>query len=158
MVNPESNILRFPRTTAFIAAGMMLTACSEPEFVESPGLEQFVTGCDPFTVYSQNRFEPYGTAVRTELSVKAPKSEEIAFAPNEVITVDGWTRTGEVAYPTNPEPIRTDIWFHLKNADGYVSFAGVRGAPTANDETGGFSPDLGTLAELPPECEYQIDN
>jgi hypothetical protein len=163
------NLCHIKLPAVLLASTLAVSACSSSSQEKAvndlpqpePSPTQFVEGCEPYAVYSQNRFQPYGTAVRTEPSTLALKSDEIVFAPNEVIAVDGWTRTGVAAYPTNPYPINNDtnndVWFHLANADAYVSFAGVRGAPTANDPTS-TSSDLGLpLGELKPECEYQID-
>lgn len=138
-----------------LISALAINGCSASEETEVKDntSKQFVEGCETYAVYSQNRFQPYGTAVRAEPSTLAPKTDTI-FAVNEVIPVDGWVRTGEVAYPTNPEPIANDIWFHLAHTGGWVSYAGVRGAPTVNDPTG-VSPELGPLAELKPECEVQ---
>ncbi len=122
------------------AAALAISGCSTsaketspaPSVALSPAPTQFVAGCDTYAVYSQNRYQPYGTAVRDEPSTTAAKTNTL-LAANEVIPVDGWKHTGTVAYPTNIAPIRNDVWFHLAHTGGWVSFAGVRGAPTTPD-------------------------
>lgn len=90
----------------------------------------FSGGCEPFRVIAQNRWKPYGTAVRAGLTVSATKIG--SFAPNEPIYVDGWAR-GDVAYQYNSSPWNSNIWFHLADDSGWVSFAGVRELPTTPD-------------------------
>lgn len=114
----------------------------------------FVTDgdCAPYRVYSQNRWAPLGTAIRAE---PAAESEQIGkFAGNDSIMVDGWLH-GAVAHPTNPEPWNSDVWFHLTDDKGWVSFAGVRGVPTEPDPTL-HSPDGGQPAPLLAPCEGQL--
>lgn len=163
--------------TMTLAVAVGATACTAHEESPAPSpsatssanpdMSQLVSGCKIFRVYSQNRFPPLGTAVRTRPDVLASKSAKFIFAPDEVIPTDGWERTGEVAYPTNSKPIRNDIWYHVapegtsrsrndsKINKAWVSFAGVRGEPTAPDPTGGHSPNLGKLAPLPSKCEIK---
>lgn len=155
--NPNFSKLKLSNIALVVAGGLAITGCTGKPIKLESATKQFVQGCDPYAVYSQNRFEPYGTVVRTEPDVLSIPSKETAFAPNQVIAVDGWTQTGEVVYPTNPKPIRTNIWFHLANSDEYVSFAGVRGEPTAHYVPDGAPLDLGKLADLRLECKYQID-
>ena len=112
--------------------------------------DHFSGGCEKFAVYAQNRWAPYGTAVRTQPDVLAPK-EDKSFAPNEVIAVDGWVHTSQPAYPTNTPPWNSDVWFHVANFDGWVSFAGVRAEPTAQDPTG--RADGGPAAPTTQDCE-----
>ena len=134
------------RTKAFavMLAAAALTSCSENG-------NGFRGGCEKFRVYAQNRWEPLGTAVREEPDVLSSKIEP-SFAPNEVIAVDGWIETGEAVYPTNTPPWNSDIWFHLANSEGWVSFAGVRGTPTSPDP-GGMSGEGGEPAPTTPECK-----
>ncbi|MDB5185940.1 MAG: hypothetical protein JWL85_463 [Candidatus Saccharibacteria bacterium] len=112
-------------------------------------------GCEVFRVYAQNRWAPLGTAVREEPDVLSPKLDP-SFAPNEVIAVNGWVETGEPVYPTNPSPWNSGKWYRVANRKGWVSFAGVRGEPTAPDPTGGFSKEGGQPAPLSPDCEVSI--
>lgn len=109
----------------------------------------FSGGCMPYLVYAQNRWDPYGAAVRQSPSVTAPKIG--GFAPNEVIMVNGWVHA-ETVYPANTPPFNSDIWFHLANQQGWVSFAGVRGTLTTQDPTD-LAPDGGTPAPTPSTCE-----
>jgi hypothetical protein len=88
----------------------------------------FTGGCGAFVVYAQNRWEPYGAAIRAEPSVRAKQIG--SYDPNQVIAVDGWVHA-EVAYPTNSAPYNSDVWFHLANEPGWVSFGG--GARHAHD-------------------------
>lgn len=156
-LNPNFLKSKFSRVGLILAGGLAIAGCTDKPVEAQPEVKQFVQGCAPYPVYSQNRFEPYGTSVRTKPDVLSPKSKVTFFAPNEVIAVDGWTETGPIVFPDNPEPIRTNKWFHLANSDEYVSFAGVRGAPTSNYDPNSTSTDLGKLADLKPECKYKID-
>ncbi len=154
MATPESIIEQKPaqrsrqRRGTAIVVGLLLTgsACSGGGNGDS-----FHDGCERFGVYAQNRWAPLGTAVREEPDVLAEKLEP-GFAPNEVIAVEGWIETGEPVYPTNTPPWNSDVWFHLANRDGWVSFAGVRGEPTAPDMTG-LSEDGGQPAPTTAECK-----
>jgi hypothetical protein len=132
------------RFTALIVAGVALSGCSDKG-------DSLGGVCEPFRVYAQNRWEPLGTAVREEPDVLSKKIDP-GFAPNEVIAVDGWIETGEPVYPTNTPPWDSDIWFHLANREGWVSFAGVRGTTTSPDP-GGMSGEGGQPAPTTPECE-----
>lgn len=106
-------------------------------------------GCEPFRVYAQNRWDPVGTAVRVQPNVESRQVEGVA--PNKVIMVDGWVHS-RPAYPTNTAPWNNDIWYHLADDSGWVSFAGVRYEPTSYDATG-LSENGGTPALLATECE-----
>jgi cytoskeletal protein RodZ len=93
----------------------------------------FTGGCASFTVYSQNRWSPVGTEMRAAPNVLS--SGEGSFAPNSKIQVNGWV-ISRPAYPTNVAPFNSGVWYHLTNGDGWVSFPGVRAAPTTFDSTG----------------------
>jgi len=112
----------------------------------------FEGGCEPYMVYAQNRWNPYGAAVRLNPDPESPKIG--GYSPNEIIVVDGWLHA-KVAYPTNQGPWNSDIWFHLANDPGWVSFAGVRGVPTSPDPTG-FAEDGGQPARTPTICEGRL--
>ena len=140
-------------TTRSRAPESTTTAAVAPTPSVTATTVELVPGCVPYAVYSQNRFQPFGTAVRTQPSVLAPKAVDIHFSVNEVIPVDAWSHTGVISYPTNSPELRDDVWLHVARTNGWVSFDGVRGAPTSPDPTGS-SPDLGTLAELRPGCQY----
>ena len=130
--------------------------------------EPLVPGCETYAVYSQNRYEPYGTFVHDITNEKdnipkktSPRATDVAFAPNQVIPVDGWQSIGEVVYPTNTRSIRNNVWFHVAyTQNDWVTNAGVRGEPTNNDvatatHAANTSTDTGKLAELKPECQIK---
>ena len=112
------------------------------------GVISFSGGCAPYQVYAQNRWAPYGTAVRTEPNVLARQIS--AFDGNHSIAVNGWVHSS-VPYPTNTPPWNSDVWFHLADGTGWVSFSGVRATPTAQDPTG--YADGGTPAPTPATCQ-----
>jgi hypothetical protein len=112
------------------------------------GVTGFSGGCDAFQIFAQNRWDPYGTAVRAQPNVLSPKVS--GFAPNQSIAVDGWVHS-RPAYPTNSAPWNSDIWFHLADQSGWVSFAGVRATPVSRDPTG--LADGGPPAPTPGNCE-----
>jgi hypothetical protein len=112
------------------------------------GIASLVGGCDPFTVHAQNRYDPVGTSVR---AAPLPTARKVrGYAPNELIAVDGWVRT-QPAHGTNRPPFDSDVWFHLADDSGWVSFPGVRADPTQYDPTG-LAEDGGRPAPTPEEC------
>lgn len=117
----------------------------------SSGIAGFNGGCPTFHVYSENRWAPVGTAIRAQPSVLS--TEEGSYSPNTRIAVNGWVH-GQTAYPTNVAPYNNNIWFHLSNGAGWVSFPGVRAKPTTFDPTGLASggPPAPTLAR----CEGTV--
>jgi hypothetical protein len=105
-------------------------------------------GCAPFQVFAQNRWAPVGTAIRAAPNVQ---SEQVgSFPANMSISINGWAY-GRPAYPTDTAPWNSDVWFHLADGAGWVSFPGVRATPVANDPTG-TSPDGGTPAPTSSTC------
>lgn len=109
----------------------------------------FSGGCEPFRVYAQNRFEPYGAR---KLNAPDPLATQIGgFAPNQIVAADGWVR-GAIAYPNNRPPLNSNVWFHVADGSGWVAFAAVRAVPTSPDPTGGFSEDIGEPAVVPEAC------
>jgi len=112
------------------------------------GVIGFIGGCARFQIFAQNRWEPYGTAVRTEPDVNSKKIN--GFPGNYSISVNGWVHS-TVAYKTNTAPWNSDVWFHLADGSGWVSFGGVRGTPTAHDPTG--LADGGAPPPTTPECQ-----
>jgi hypothetical protein len=111
----------------------------------------FSGGCAPFQVYAQNRWLPVGAAVRA-----APSALSVqvgSYPPNMVIAVNGWVE-GRVAYPTNVPPFNSDIWFHVADGLGWVSFAGVRAVPTSFDPTA--VANGGPPAAAPAQCEGAV--
>lgn len=110
--------------------------------------DDFVGGCAPFNLHTQNQFDPVGTKI---WSAPVPTADSFrGFSPNEVITVDGWVRT-RTPYPTNTPPWNSDAWFHLKNGAGWVTFAGVRSTPT--DPSDGNYGAGSSPAPLDPDCQ-----
>ena len=103
--------------------------------------------CAAFTVYAQNRWNPNGAALRGAPDHTSPKLG--GFTGNTPLSVDGWTY-GSTPYPNNPAPFNSNVWFHLSNGSGWVSFPGVRGAPTSYDPA---SNDGGPAAPVRPECK-----
>lgn len=108
-------------------------------------------GCPAgWQVYAQNEWTPVGTAVRKEPNVDSEKIDTVS--PNIPFQVDGWVHAS-VAYEHNTPPFDSDVWLH-RTRGGWVSFAGVRAAPTRFDETG--SGDGTFPAPLPDDCEGKI--
>ena len=99
-------------------------------------------------MHAQNRYEPYGAARRV-----APYREAAQvgnYDPNQLSPVDGWVRT-RAPYPSNPAPFNSDIWFHVADDSGWLSFAGVRADTTTPDPTG-LAEDGGRPAPAEPDC------
>lgn len=121
---------------------------------EAPdGVASFVGGCAPFTVYAQNRWEPFGASGR---ATPAPTGTKVrSFSSNELVAVDGWVRT-RAPYLANKPPFNSDVWFHLADDSGWVAFAAVRADPTVPDPTGGFSDDGGRPAPMAAECSGSV--
>ncbi len=109
-------------------------------------------GCAPFQVFAQNRWAPVGTAIRVAPNVQSEQAG--SFPGNMSISVDGWVH-GRPAYPTNTAPWNSDVWFHLTDGAGWVSFPGVRATPVGYDPTG-LSANGGTPAPSSPSCEGAI--
>lgn len=160
MKSPESLVLKKLISSA-IVMGLAFSACSSAsdsskEAIISPSTTED-DGCETFGVYSQNRFAPYGTAIRKEPDVLSDKVG--SFAPNEPIAVDGWYDSGAPIYPTNSAPWDSGVWFRLDydNQEGWVSFPGVRAEPSSPDETGGFSEYGGEPVVLVPNCQIFVE-
>jgi hypothetical protein len=115
---------------------------------DHPGVIRFLGGCTPFRVFAQNRWYPYGAAIRSAPSITAKQISN--RDPNQSLAVNGWVH-GTVAYRTNTPPWNNDIWFHLADGGGWVSFAGVRAAPVSQDPTG--QADGGPPALTLPVCQ-----
>lgn len=116
------------------------------------GVTGFSGGCDAFQVFAQNRWDPVGTVVRASPNVTANRVG--SFRPNYSITVNGWVHS-RPAYPTNTSPWNSDVWFHLADNSGRVSFPGVRATPVAHDPTG-LSKFGGTPAPTARRCEGSV--
>lgn len=138
---------RLKRTVAVTTLASLgtLAACGGPTHAEA----SFNGGCSKYGVYAQNRWAPLGTAIRVQPNVLSPQIG--SFEGDTVIAVNGWIHTDKEVYPTNTPPWNSNIWFHLANQNGWVSFAGVRGAPTAPDPTG--LANGGEPAPTPQDCE-----
>ncbi len=148
MKSPDK--LKYKRVLSVaVIAGLAFSACSSSESTED--------GCETFGVYSQNRFEPYGTAIREEPDVLSDKVG--SFAPNESIAVDGWYDSSEPIYLTNSAPWDSSVWFRLDydKQEGWVSFPGVRAVPSSPDGSADTNIYGGEPVELKPSCQIFID-
>ena len=76
------------------------------------------------------------------------------MAPNKQFAVNGWVRT-QAAYPHNSPPFDNDVWFHVADDSGWVSFAGVRADPTTPVEDP-FDPEGGRPAPIDEECSGSV--
>lgn len=115
---------------------------------DQTGVIRFVGGCAAFRVFAQNRWYPYGAAVRTAPLITA---KQIASRdPNQSLSVNGWVHS-DVAYPTNRPPWNSDVWYHLADGAGWVSFAGVRATPVTRDPSG-LGPG-GPPPPIDPHCQ-----
>ncbi|MEZ0579301.1 hypothetical protein [Nocardioides sp. MH1] len=137
--HPDDTSKKIPADTMNLAA--------DPDVIGISG------GCEPFAVWGQNRWEPYGAKI---LARPLREARQVGgVAPNKTVYVDGWVRT-EDGNLTNRPPWNSNIWFHLADGTGWVSFAGTRGAPTTHDPTGGFSDDGGTPPPHPDACRAAL--
>lgn len=110
-------------------------------------------GCPTgWQVFAQNRWTPVGTAIRKKPDIDAKKLDSVS--PNIPFSVDGWVHAS-VAYEHNTAPFNSDVWLHMKNGSGWVSFGGVRATPTDFDPSG-RSPNGGLPAPLPGDCEGKV--
>jgi hypothetical protein len=116
------------------------------------GVVGFSGGCDAFQVYVQNRWQPYGGVVRAEPNIDS--NVESKLPGNFAVDVNGWVHS-RAAYPTNTAPWNSDVWFHLADESGWVSFPGVRAAPVQQDPTG-ISPYGGIPVPTTAACEGSI--
>lgn len=115
-------------------------------------LVHLVGGCQPFSVYAQNRWNPAGATLRAGPTRNGRPIGN--FDPNELVLINGWVR-GDIAYPTNPTPFDSDVWFHVADDRGWVSYAAVRADPTTFDPTG-LDPAGGRPVPLDPQCSGAI--
>lgn len=109
-------------------------------------------GCDAYQVFAQNRWDPVGAVVRAAPNIASKRVD--GYAANQSIAVNGWVHS-RVAYPTNTAPWNSNIWFHVSDDSGWVSFAGVRETPISHDPTG-LSPDGGPPAATPGNCQGAV--
>jgi hypothetical protein len=109
-------------------------------------------GCPAYQVFAQNRWAPLGTAIREQPNVLS--TQVGGYQGNMSIAVNGWVY-GRAAYPTNTPPWNSNIWFHLADGAGWVSFPGVRATPTSPDPTG--LANGGDPAPTPAACEGAVE-
>lgn len=145
----------FERATASRSAGNASPAVATPESSADSTADGatpvvgLVGGCEPYDLHAQNRWTPWGAKIRA-----APDSDSPAVGSlqgNELVRVDGWVH-GDVPYPHNSPPWNSDIWFHLADDSGWVSFAAVRELPTSRDRTS-LDPYGGEPAPTPTDCQ-----
>lgn len=117
-----------------------------------PGVVGMSGGCDGYQVFAQNRWDPRGAVARAAPNITARITDR--FGRNESMIVDGWVH-GRPAYPTNTAPWNSDIWLHLADDSGWVSFAGVRETPVSYDPTG-LSKNGGTPVPTPGKCRGAV--
>jgi len=153
---------RLPALVAAVVAGVLavvVTGAATDLWRQALGddaeVRSIVGGCEPFSVYSQNRWEPLGAKTRVDPYRESPDVVGGSHAPNELVVVDGWVRT-RAAYPQNTSPWNSDVWFHLADNSGWVPFAAVRADPTVPDPTGGFSDDGGAPVALDEDCQGSV--
>jgi hypothetical protein len=110
-------------------------------------------GCPPFQVFAQDRWKPYGAAIRAQPNVQ---SQLVGTDPgNFSLSVDGWVYS-RAPYPTNTPPWNSNVWYHLTDGAGWVAFAGVRATPSAEDPTG-LSKYGGDPAPNSRSCEGAVN-
>lgn len=109
-------------------------------------------GCPAFQAYAQNRYPPYGAAIR--IQPNAASTQVTSYAGNKPISLNGWVY-GTAEFPTNPPPWNSNVWFHLADGAGWVSLAGVRAYPVAPDPTG-ENPDGGPAVATSKACEGEL--
>lgn len=113
-----------------------------------PAIAPLKGGCGAYTILAQGRWDPLGAALRARPDGAAKKVG--GFAANEPIVVNGWVR-GSTMYPNNPAPYNSDIWFHVADGTGGVSFGGTRAQPVDRDPTDRNSYG-GVPAPTPQDC------
>ena len=125
--------------SAAVFAGLLVVAVVAlvGHIIAGRSQSSIVGHCQPFNVYAQNQFEPYGALIWERPSPTARNYR--GFAANQLVTVDGWVRTRS-PYLSNAPPWDSDVWYHLANGGGWVSFAGVRAVPTTPGPRGNFDP------------------
>jgi hypothetical protein len=112
----------------------------------------FSGGCGGYQLYAQNRWNPVGASIRR---APDPLSAKVGgFGANEIVAVNGWIHA-KVTYPNNPSPWDSDVWFHLADNRGWISFAGLRAAPSDYDPTG-RSANGGIAPATTASCEGRL--
>jgi hypothetical protein len=138
---------------ALTIAAALLTATSSPWWwhrIFDAHHDDFVGGCETFTLYAQNQFDALGAKIWSEPEPTGDNYRGIS--PNEIVNVDGWVRTRN-PYPTNPPPLDVDAWFHLANGAGWVDYAAVRSTPTNPDPANGSYAAVVSPAPLDTDCQ-----
>ena len=130
------------------------TSTTEPVPSDMDPVVKFVGGCGRFAVFAQGRYDTpgFGAAVRVDPYLSAPQIG--SFGPRKAISVNGWVET-ESPYPTNDHPWDSDVWCHLTDDSGWVSFAGVRSEVSFPDVVEGPAGG-GWPVELRPECKGRL--
>ncbi len=108
-------------------------------------------GCESFQLFAQNRWETLGTAIREQPNVLS--TQVGSFPGNMSISVNGWVH-GRPAYTTNTPPWNNDVWYHLTDGAGWVSFPGVRATPVLPDPSG--VADGGPPAPISDVCQGAV--
>ena len=113
------------------------------------GVVGFSGGCDAFQVFAQNRWDPVGASVRAQPNINSKVMS--TYSANHTISVNGWVHS-RPAYPTNTAPWNSDVWYHVADDSGWISFPGVRATPVSHDPTG-QAPDGGPPAPTSKKCQ-----
>ena len=137
--------------TLLVAVGSWIARDPSKGSLPASSIVGMSGGCSAFQVYAQNRWPPYGTAIRAAPSVLS--TQVGGFPPNMSIAVNGWLH-GRAAFQLNVTPFNSDVWFHLADGAGWVSFGGVREQPTSQDP-GGLGSG-GPPAPTPDACRGAI--
>lgn len=136
-----------------VSTGTVVAALRDGPARAENGSVRIVGGCEPFMLYGQNRWSPFGAKI---MDVPRRTATQIgSVAPNKIIYADGWVRT-EPAIPLNSPPWDSDVWFHLIHDEGWVSFPGVRAVATAPDPEHGYGEDGGEPAPVLNECKVAL--
>jgi hypothetical protein len=137
-----------------LSAAVVFTvlAAKKPAVGPPSGVSGMSGGCAPFEAIAQNRYPPYGAAIRTQPN--ALSTQITSYVGNKPISVNGWVY-GTAEYPTNPPPWNSNIWFHLTDGTGWVSFAAVRAYPMTQDPDG-LNPDGGPPVATSKTCEGAV--
>lgn len=131
------------------ASGSSSEPNDDPTTANVSSVIGFVGGCEPYLLHAQNRWSPWGAKIRAAPDSGAQRVGRLGG--NELVQVDGWVH-GDVPYPHNSLPWNGDIWFHLADDSGWVSFAAVRELPTSRDQTS-LDPYGGEPPPMPAVCQ-----
>ena len=109
-----------------------------------------VGGCPAFNVYAQNQFQPFGTLRWTAPEPTAERSP--GFSRERLAQFTGWVKAQSPYAGGNTPPWDADVWFHLADGSGWVTFVGARAAATVPDPESGFGPGSDPVP-LDPTCQ-----